>query len=802
MKVIKLAIRSILHFRMYSGINVLGLALSLACVITIFRYANGEFTVDHFNKKLNRIYVVTNEYSSNSGGITFSGISNPNNEKTFVNLAEHPGVEKHSQFVLPDNEEIDLDNQKYNAKVLAADSIFLKIIDYPVIMGVDKLSEPNSALITQDFARKIFGNQDPVGKTFQYRNGEILTITGVIGQTTTKSTLSFDVVVSFHLLGQYWERVPQSFVLLYPGANYREINKQYESFFEMPLWNYQMRYQLYPLSKVYLDKSIENYVYNKGNSNYIYVLMIVGILILLVGIINYINIYTVVILRRGRELSVKKVFGAEGHNIFMQLLTENLLMIGLAIISALIIAHISSSLITNVLQLSQIPNMRFDALLSLVLLFSLSVIATLYPFFRIQYSTSINLLHNLDKIRSTGSLRQVFLSFQYLITIVMIVASLFFMKQLHFMLNTDLGYRSKDIIKVQFLKHQSSGGIIKDMEEWEKKRNRENQIADEIVQKMNASPLFSYWTYGKSPNGSGGGFSFKLPDGELKRVTLGGVNESWFRMFDIPLKEGRLWTDETENDKDYFIIVTESLLEYYGITDFNDVLLQPERRIWYNSWMQEEMKTNPPYRIVGVVKDFNYRHLSQKSEPIAFYYSKGWRNDPIVAAIVPGQTKAAIEFLRKLHEETVGGEFSYSFVEDEIRGMYNEDKRIATVYAVFTFIAIFISALGLFGLSLFDMQRRRKEIAIRKINGAETKDLIRLLLKKYFVMLSIAFAVSIPVALFAIHKYLENFAYKTAVSWWLFAIALIVTASISLLTLIWQTYKVANQNPAEVVKAD
>jgi ABC-type antimicrobial peptide transport system permease subunit len=202
------------------------------------------------------------------------------------------------------------------------------------------------------------------------------------------------------------------------------------------------------------------------------------------------------------------------------------------------------------------------------------------------------------------------------------------------------------------------------------------------------------------------------------------------------------------------------------------------------------------------VKDFDYLHLSQKSCPVVYHYSKSDRTDPLIASIVPGRTQDAIAFLRDLHEETVGGEFTYSFVENEVREMYREDKRIASIYSIFTFIAILISALGLLSMSLFDIQQRRKEIAIRKVNGATATDIIRLLLKKYFWSLVISFVIASPVAMLAINRYLEDFAHKAPVSWWLFAVAIVITAGISLLTLIYQTQKAANRNPAEVVKAE
>jgi len=412
-------------------------------------------------------------------------------------------------------------------------------------------------------------------------------------------------------------------------------------------------------------------------------------------------------------------------------------------------------------------------------------------------------MQNFDKIRGTGNLRQVFQSFQYVITIGMIVVSLFFITQLQFMLKADPGYVTKDIDKVQFIKFQSRT-IQMSREDSQMIRERENRIADEIVHKMNASPLFTHWTYGESPNKfSQRGTLFKLPEGEFKEVGLTSVSESWLRLFDIKLKDGRLWDDETDDFYGYYLIVTESVLKLYGITDFSSALLQPESRLWWSMLRpQEEMRTNPPYQIVGVVKDFDYLHLSQKTNPTVLVYSKGNPYNSLMASIVPGRTQDAIEFLRNLHEETVGGEFSYSFVDDEIREMYKEDRKLASIYSIFTFIAIFISALGLFGISLFDIQYRRKEIAIRKVNGATIYDILKLLLKKYVVSVVVSFVIAAPVALFAVNRYLEDFANRASVSWWLFAVAVAFTAGISLLTLFFQTLKAANQNPAEVIKAE
>jgi ABC-type antimicrobial peptide transport system permease subunit len=540
-------------------------------------------------------------------------------------------------------------------------------------------------------------------------------------------------------------------------------------------------------------------------------LLAVGFLILLAGIINYVNIYTVVVLRRGKELGVKKVFGADRYLIYIQLLIENLLMTGCAIILAIGMVKLTNPLVTNILQFDQIPNIRFDLFLSLSLIVVLPLLTTLYPFLRYLYSPPANSLRNFDKIRDTGSFRQIFLSFQYVVTYVMIIVSLFFFLLLLFMLNTEPGFRTKDIIKVELFKNKpinkgltftnedftiGENGLAnlsdRAMAVMKADRDRKQQLVDVFFYLLNACPLFSCWsTTWESPSFTSSTNSYKIPGGEYKEVNQLSGSENWFRLFDIKLKEGQLYTDDNQQH----IIVTESFLKSFGIADFNNA------ELLYKGYGDKEVSV----KIIGVMQDLNYFHLSQEKLPIVLEYLRD--NIPeepsllrhLLAAIVPGRTQDAIAFLRNLHDEMIGGEFTYSFVEDEMKEIYKEDKKIASIYSVFTFIALIISALGLFSISLFDVQQRRKEIAIRKVNGATLNDVIRLLLKKYFWSLSISFFIAIPIALFAINRYLEGFANKALVSWWLFAIAILLTAGISLLTLIFQTQKAANENPAEVV---
>ncbi|MDR1919796.1 MAG: ABC transporter permease, partial [Tannerellaceae bacterium] len=259
MKFILLALRSLRHFRAYSALNVLGLTLSLVCVIVIFRYVHGELTVDHFNSHLERMFVTYEEESNRPGMLRFSGVFNPNNESNFVDLSKHPGVELHALFFTMDDGELVYRERKYNAKVLVTDTYFMQILDYPVVEGTRNIVQPEDVLVTKAFAEKIFGEESPIGKTIRYVSlDKELRIIGVIGQPATKSTLSFDLVLSVQLYPRPI-KMPQSLLLLYPGVNYQDINAQYNSFMEMKVWGYGIRYQLFPYKDVYFESSIMDY---------------------------------------------------------------------------------------------------------------------------------------------------------------------------------------------------------------------------------------------------------------------------------------------------------------------------------------------------------------------------------------------------------------------------------------------------------------------------------------------------------------------------------------------------------------
>lgn len=787
MKIIGLALRAVLHFRSYTIINILGLALSLACVIILFRYVNSEFNVDRFHEKSDRIYVTTLDGYSPSGKTLFQGAFNPGKETSYRDITKASGIEKSTQFSLYENEKIISGKKEFEITALVSDSNFLDIMTYPVAEGLSNIKRPDEIIVTSSLAQKLFGKESAVGKSIHYeKENKELKVVGVMKEPQTKSSLDFDLIM-FNQSESLILLNPVGLVLLFPNVDYQKINEEYKDFFHMEYWNMDLRFQLYPLSEVYLSKGIVSTVFKTADYKYILILTGVGFLLLIVGAVNFINIYSVILSRRGRELGMKKVFGADGFSIFIQLTVECMAMIGVALIIALALTETAGLYISKALGVDQVSDLKFDVALLLSFLFLIPATAAFSQFIRYHYSTPIKSLQSVGNTGGRGFSRKAFLLLQYAITIFMIIISAFFMKQLHYMLNADLGYKTKDIIKVPF-------------------QYKDREV---IKQQMSASPLFSGWTCGQSPNyiypGTENQMKFSSGDSGMKKVTLLGTSNEWMDLFDIKLIEGRRWDDSKELSESN-LIISKSACKYFGIKDINDAKLEGEHPIWLR--LDNPNYSNLSYKVVGVVNDFYVSHLGREQYPVVMYYSAGFyqgimKDDLIViASILPGHKQEALKFLKKLHDETVGDGFKYTFVEDEVHDMYKEDKKVSTIYTIFTVIAILVSSLGLFSISLFDVQQRYKEIAIRKVNGATFPVIVRILVKKYLILLCLAFVIAAPLAWLGIHSYLKDFAYKTPMSWWLFVLAFIVTAAISLLTLLFQVRKAANVNPAEILKSE
>lgn len=789
MKLVQLSIRTLYRFKIYTAINILGLALSLACVIIISRYVEQERSVDGYSPLKDRIGLLVQEYKDNANKTTVIG-----------GPFEDADVEAMSTFMWINKDYIAIDKEHIDVETIVADSLFLKVTDLPMKYGTSHswATHPQTVFITEELSDKLFGKTNPIGKSIEYSTGDPLTITGVISKEGGKRSLHFDILVPMALQEGNWEfNFPMNIALIRESAAFATINQRHATFQQSPRGPVEFRYQLLPMREIYFHPSIDTWqnMLRKGNLTHIHLLMLVAGLILMVGIFNFMSLYTIVLLKRGKEFGLKKIFGSSPKELFIQLYAENFCLSSAALFIAWFLVEISAAPLVHYLNITQQVNILFDFILTAIFLCLLPLFASVYPYFKYRYDTPADSLQSLHISGKSPVIRYLYLGTQYIITFTLIVVSLFFIKQLYEMTHVDLGYKTDSIIKANFERYERKQPNTK--EEYLKQKAVRESSEAYIYAAMNASPLFTEWNYSLSPYEypTETPVLFRNPgDKDFQPLYCIPITDEQIRFHGFRLVEGRLWDTNTDHEGDAKLILNEKAMRLYNLKNITDAQLEPQHALW-------PRKDLSPYRIIGVVEDFYCGHLSKPILPMAFTYGKTYLPQiPLQAKLTTKHEQEAIAFLSELHRKTADGEFSYTFAQDEVDALYKEDRQTTIVYSFFALMAILISSIGLFGSSLFDIQQRYKEISLRKVNGATVKNILTLLLRKYILMLVISFLIAIPVSYWGIIIYLEDFAYKADISWWIFGVAAFIVSLISLLTLYNQIRKAARINPAEIIK--
>ena len=817
MKTLIYAIRIITRMKAYSIICILGLVISLAGTATLVRYIHQELTVDHHLKDLENLHLLTNHLLSENGAIRIGNNRNWNREKHFVDPMNHPTVDKYTNIVALPIGEVGRDNQHFAVRAIAVDTTFFQLMPCQASMGETNRIPSTGIILSEELSQRVFGKEDPLGKELTF-GGKHVTVTGVMKAPSTKVSFTYDIIVSEKLQREWVGSGNASIfnlVRLHRPENLETFNAE-QPILRLRVWNNgETKFQLTPLKENYFDKNLTLYqsdqMFPKGDKDGIYILIFVTILLFSIGVLNYLNLYMVIMQKRGIEFGVKKVFGASRWAFFKQLYTENFLLSAITLLFVGMIIEITDKLMVN---LSGIPihkNVAFDTAIYLGILFVFPLVTMLYPYFRHIYSRPVSSIKGIKQGGGSPLTRSLFLTVQYVITFCLIVVSIYFAKQLDAMLNADLGFNTRNIIRCMLIPAKNEDNIIRDMKAWEKQREQEKRNAAHINHTLNSCPDIVAWSMGDDLWHSTNAYIrpiAKKADTENEFIEGENINlsASDIAIFDLEIIEGRGWDDSIDQFTNYNLIINESAKKQLGITDIHSDMIQTKDRLWWSS--NVDCSGNPPFRIVGVIKDFRSGHLSKNTHPRIYTYSpsSGEYFHPgnyILIRYQPGKQEEVLKLLANLRNEVSGeGELQYSFLEDEIAKRYENDRRIVHIYLTFAALAIAVSCLGLFGLSLFEIRLRHREIALRKVHGAKVGDIVRLLLKRYLVLLGISALVAFPIAAFFIQKYMEDFAFRTPLAGWMFVLALLIVAVISGGALFWQTHKAANINPAVVMKRE
>ena len=817
MKTLIYAVRIIMRMKAYSIICVLGLVISLAGTTTLVRYIHQELTVDHHLKDLDHLHLLTNHVITGKNSPQLTCNRNWNREKHFVDPLNHPAVDKYTRITALPKGEIGKGKQHFAVSAIAVDTTFFQLMPCQAILGLTDQVPPTGIILSEELSQRVFGKEDPLGKELTF-GGKQVTVTGVMKVPSSKVSFAFDIIVS-EKLQREWAGTGSAalfdLVRLHRPEDLETINAA-QPILKLRSWgNNETQFQLIPLKENYFDKRLTLYqadhMFPKGDRDGIYILIFVAILLFSIGVLNYLNLYMVIMQKRGIEFGVKKVFGASRWAFFKQLYTENFLLSAITLLFVGMIIEITDKLMVN---LSGIPihkNVTFDTAIYLGILFVFPLVTMLYPYFRHVYSRPVSSIKGIKQGGGSPLTRSLFLTVQYVITFCLIVVSIYFAKQLDAMLNADLGFNTKNIIRCMLIPAKNHDNVIHDMAAWERERERDKRNAAHINHTLNSCPDIVAWSMGDELWHSTNAYIRPIAkkadtENEFIEGDCPSLSASDIALFDLEIIEGRGWDDSIDQFTNYNLIINESAKKQMGITDIHSDMIQTKDRLWWS--MDVDCSGNPPFRIVGVIKNFRSSHLSKAVHPSFYSYSpsSGEYFHPgryFLVRYQPGKQQEVLKLLANLRNEVSGeGELQYSFLEDEIAKRYENDRRIVRIYLTFAALAIAVSCLGLFGLSLFEIRLRHREIALRKVHGAKVSDIVRLLLKRYLIMLGISALIAFPIAIFFIQKYMEDFAYRTPLAGWMFVLALLIVALISGGALFWQTHKAANINPAIVMKSE
>ena len=789
MKTLKYAWRFLMRSKSYTIINLLGLAFSLACSIILMRYIHRELTVDTHCIDREHVYAICTNTEGNRG---LSGLKQYNYDTISI---DNRFVEAMTTYIPLEKDYVISGTNRIPARCLVTDSVFFQLFHYPIVQGKLSLTTPQSALLTEKYARKIFGNENPIGKVLRYSNGKDITVEGIVGEPECKTTINFDIILSSKL-SQHWERMNTELYRFLPGTDINAINKtgSVPRYINDPKYDTRTHtFSLISVKDIYWDGSLtdrEPAMFLSGNHSHLIILSGVCLLLLLTGILNFINLYLVALLRRGKEYGLKKVFGVCGKTLFANIWIENTLLVLSALLVSWLIIEIMSAP-TEYLFDIHFSYTAFDGWLSASILLLLPVITSIYPYIKYNYTSPILSIRSIGVQSHSKHFRMFFLGAQYIITFLLVVLSLYFNRQLGMLLNTEPSFRTKNIMNVNLV-YESKDFSSYTYESMQQRRQRVMQLDNEL----NACPFIElYEPSNENILTPTFGTNYLNNKGEKVFLNIHYATPAFFKLYDIKVIEGEIPDINKENRRTVFV-VNKAALKALGYTSINGagVIEENQKRANANASLQP---------IVAVVEDYFEGHLTSGIKPTIYPVGARFSGDLYQIAYTPGKKKEVIDFLRNLEYKVYGSEdFEYTFLEDDIKAMYTQDRQTATIYSIFAGMAIIISSLGLLGISLFDIRQRYREIAIRKVNGASAKDLYRLLFRKYITVLIIAFVIAIPLAYYLINTYTQDFAVRAPVSIDIFIISLLLVIIISLGTLAYQIQKAAYINPTQIMKTE
>ncbi len=795
----KIAFRNLARNKIYSFINIAGLSIGLACAMLIILYVKDEVSYDRFHKNVNNIYRIVTQSVDKNG---VKGHKDPNTGYLQgPRFAQNVPDIKYFVRVQSGNENIKLGTEVKDQDLLYVDSTFFDVFSFPLVSGNRQtcLKDPSSVVISEDAAKKQFGTTDAIGKIVMLKDDSVFVphkVTAVAKKCPQNSSIKFEMLLPIRESKEdasnrenWFNFFLNTFVVFDPHTNIQAVELKMNKFYNQDskdaitslrakfgdeVDNWKSSYLLQPFLDMHMSTELpaQNGLSDASNPMYSYILSGIALFVLLIACINFINLTVARSVKRAKEIGIRKVVGGDRRQLIIQFLGESFLLCIIAFALAIGIVELILPVFNNLSNKSLALSYLFDVKLitGYILLFILTaLLAGFYPALVLSGYNPVQTLYSRFNLGGKNYLQKSLVVLQFALASFLIIATFTIYRQFNFLTTEKLGYEDTDIV-----------GVHKDF----KTHDEAWLFKNELLKDPNIISV-------APRNGGLWGTVAKLANDSTIQFDYETVDESFLPTLKIPLAQGRNFSPDFPSDSANSILVNETFVKQAG---WKNPIGQTVN-FWYNN--------DKKYTVIGVVKDYHYSSLSEKIGPELFTMKRDNNYGQVFIKIKPNTAASSLKTIQKSFKQLFPlSPYSYVFLNEQNRKNYEAEAKWKQIMLFGAILTIFISCIGLFGLSVLSAEKRTKEIGIRKVLGASVNRVVTILSKDFLKLVFISLIIAIPAAWFAANKWLENYPYRISLSWWLFASAGILVVLIALITVSFQAIKAAIANPVKSLRTE